>query len=109
MRSLEELCHVWLLLQQSSKISKLWLILDTTRPPRVLEENGQSYWFTDRESMEEDIKHSKFLEYGEYNGHLYGTHLDSIRDVIKQVKQQQTCSRKFLNRLFSGENVCIGL
>lgn len=50
-----------------------------------MEENGQSYWFTDRESMEEDIKNNKFLEYGEYNGHLYGTHLDTIRDVIKQV------------------------
>lgn len=36
--------------------------------------------------MEEDIKHHKFLEYGEYNGNLYGTHLDSIRDVIKQVR-----------------------
>ncbi|XP_074025435.1 MAGUK p55 subfamily member vari isoform X2 [Leptinotarsa decemlineata] len=58
----------------------------TTRPQRVLEENGQSYWFTDRESMEEDIKNNKFLEYGEYNGHLYGTHLDTIRDIIKQGK-----------------------
>ncbi|XP_019867829.1 protein PALS2 isoform X1 [Aethina tumida] len=58
----------------------------TTRPQRVLEENGQSYWFTDRETMEEDIKQAKFLEYGEYNGQLYGTHLDSIRDVIKQGK-----------------------
>lgn len=35
--------------------------------------------------MEEDIKNNKFLEYGEYNGHMYGTHLDTIRDVIKQV------------------------
>jgi guanylate kinase len=52
----------------------------------VLEENGQSYWFTDPETMDDDIKHSKFLEYGEYNGHLYGTHLDAIRDVIKQGK-----------------------
>ncbi|XP_072378740.1 protein PALS2 isoform X2 [Diabrotica undecimpunctata] len=58
----------------------------TTRTPRVLEEAGQSYWFTDREAMEEDIRNHKFLEYGEYNGHLYGTHLDSIRDVIKQGK-----------------------
>jgi guanylate kinase len=58
----------------------------TTRPQRVLEENGQSYWFTDPETMDDDIKHSKFLEYGEYNGHLYGTHLDAIRDVIKQGK-----------------------
>lgn len=59
--------------------------VDTTRPQRVLEENGKNYWFTDRESMEEDIKHHKFLEYGEYSGNFYGTHLDSIREVIKQV------------------------
>ncbi|XP_030748146.1 MAGUK p55 subfamily member 6 isoform X2 [Sitophilus oryzae] len=58
----------------------------TSRPQRVLEENGQTYWFIDREEMEEEIKNNKFLEYGEYNGHLYGTHLDSIRDVIKQGK-----------------------
>ncbi|XP_066254822.1 protein PALS2 isoform X1 [Euwallacea similis] len=58
----------------------------TTRPQRVLEENGQTYWFTDREQMEEDIKNNRFLEYGEYNGHLYGTHLDSIREIIKQGK-----------------------
>ncbi|XP_044753048.1 protein PALS2 isoform X2 [Coccinella septempunctata] len=62
------------------------VIPHTSRPPRVLEENGQSYWFIDRETMEEDIKNNKFLEYGEHNGHLYGTHLDSIRDVIKQGK-----------------------
>nr|XP_023018281.1 MAGUK p55 subfamily member 6 [Leptinotarsa decemlineata] len=62
----------------------------TTRPQRVLEENGQSYWFTDRESMEEDIKNNKFLEYGEYNGHLYGTHLDTIRDIIKQFDRQSS-------------------
>ncbi|XP_019767196.2 protein PALS2 [Dendroctonus ponderosae] len=58
----------------------------TTRPQRVLEENGQTYWFTDRETMQEEIRNNKFLEYGEYNGHLYGTHLDTIRDVIKQGK-----------------------
>ncbi|CAG9858949.1 unnamed protein product [Phyllotreta striolata] len=58
----------------------------TSRPPRVLEEAGQSYWFADREKMDEDIRNHKFLEYGEYNGHIYGTHLDSIRDVIRQGK-----------------------
>lgn len=60
---------------------------DTSRPPRVLEENGNNYWFTDREEMEEEIRQNNFLEYGEHNGHLYGTHLDSIRDVIKDGKQ----------------------
>lgn len=58
----------------------------TSRPPRVLEENGQTYWFAERAEMEEEIKNHKFLEYGEYNGHLYGTHLDTIREVIKQGK-----------------------
>ncbi|KAF5308813.1 hypothetical protein FQR65_LT06046 [Abscondita terminalis] len=58
----------------------------TSRPPRVLEENGQTYWFAERSEMEEEIKNHKFLEYGEYNGHLYGTHLDTIRDIIKQGK-----------------------
>nr|XP_022911662.1 MAGUK p55 subfamily member 6 isoform X2 [Onthophagus taurus] len=58
----------------------------TTRQQRVLEENGQSYWFVSREEMENDIKHHKFLEYGEYNGNFYGTHLDSIRDVINSGK-----------------------
>ncbi|KAI5742410.1 hypothetical protein M8J77_006990 [Diaphorina citri] len=54
----------------------------TTRPMRELEENGQNYWFTSREVMERDIQDHKFLEHGEHNGHLYGTHLDSIREVI---------------------------
>lgn len=58
--------------------------VDTSRPPRVLEENGKNYWFMDREDMEREIRENKFLENGEYNGNLYGTHLDSIRDVIKQ-------------------------
>ncbi|XP_050427061.1 protein PALS2 [Adelges cooleyi] len=58
----------------------------TTRPQRELEENGQNYWFVDREQMEHDIHEHKFLEYGEHGGHFYGTNLDSIRDVINQGK-----------------------
>lgn len=34
--------------------------------------------------MEREIRENRFLENGEYNGNMYGTHLDSIRDVIKQ-------------------------
>ncbi|XP_047544531.1 protein PALS2 isoform X2 [Vanessa atalanta] len=58
----------------------------TSRPPRPLEENGMSYWFVSREEMERDAHAGRFLEYGEHNGHLYGTHLDSIRAVIKEGK-----------------------
>lgn len=52
----------------------------------MLEENGRGYWFIDRETMEEEIREHKFLEYGDHNGHLYGSKLDSIRDVIRQGK-----------------------
>ncbi|XP_035774224.1 MAGUK p55 subfamily member 6-like isoform X2 [Anopheles albimanus] len=58
----------------------------TSRQPRPLEESGKAYWFTDREEMEQDIRENKFLEFGEHHGNLYGTHLDSIRDVIRQGK-----------------------
>lgn len=51
-----------------------------------MEENGKNYWFMDREDMEREIHENKFLENGDYNGNLYGTHLDSIRNVIKQGK-----------------------
>lgn len=59
-------------------------LLDTSRPPRPLEENGKGYWFVDREDMEEEVRLNNFLESGEHNGNLYGTHLDSIRNVIKE-------------------------
>ncbi|RZF38043.1 hypothetical protein LSTR_LSTR006442 [Laodelphax striatellus] len=58
----------------------------TSRPQRELEENGRNYWFLEREAMEKEIREHKFLEYGEHNGHLYGTSLDSIRDVVHQGK-----------------------
>jgi len=62
------------------------VVVDTSRTPRVLEENGRGYWFIDRETMEEDIRQHKFLEYGDHNGNLYGTKLDTIRDIIRQGK-----------------------
>lgn len=36
--------------------------------------------------MEREVRENNLLESGEHNGNLYGTHLDSIRDVIKQGK-----------------------
>lgn len=58
----------------------------TSRPQRELEENGKSYWFFTREELEKEIREHRMLEYGEHNGHLYGTSLESIRDVIKDGK-----------------------
>lgn len=36
--------------------------------------------------MENDIRNHKFFEYGEHKGHIYGTTLDSIREVINDGK-----------------------
>lgn len=73
----------------------------TTREPRVLEEDGQSYWFKDRFTFDDEIKKNQFLEYGDYNGNIYGTHLNTIRDVIKQGKMcvldSSPASLKFLH------------
>lgn len=63
-----------------------FLLIVTSRPCRELEEDGKNYRFLDREEMESQIKQHKFLEYGEHNGNLYGTSLDSIRNVISKGK-----------------------
>lgn len=54
----------------------------TSRLPRDGEEDKVHYHFVTREQMEEDIIAGKYLEYGEYDGALYGTKLDSIREII---------------------------
>lgn len=69
-----------------SKILTNFHILVTSRPRREYEDDGKNYWFVDRELMEQEIRQHKFLEYGEHNGHLYGTSIDSIWDVINQGK-----------------------
>nr|CAG4643809.1 EOG090X032R [Lepidurus arcticus] len=58
----------------------------TSRPMRELEDDGMGYWFVSREDMEIDIRNHQYLEYGEHNGHIYGTKLDSIRNIIRQGK-----------------------
>ncbi|XP_064598047.1 protein PALS2-like [Liolophura sinensis] len=58
----------------------------TSRAPRAGEEHGKGYYFTDRETMQKDIANDMYLEYGEFNGNLYGTHLDTIHEVIKSGK-----------------------
>lgn len=78
-----------------------FVVLDTSRPPRPLEENGKGYWFVDREDMEQEIRENSFLENGEHNGNLYGTHLDSVRNVVKEGSTMSNfCSLSKLISLF---------
>ncbi|KPM02349.1 MAGUK p55 subfamily member 6-like protein [Sarcoptes scabiei] len=55
----------------------------TSRPIRGDEIDGKNYFFISREQMEKDIVEGKYLEYGEYQGHLYGTKLETMRHVIR--------------------------
>uniref|UniRef100_A0A803JWK3 Uncharacterized protein n=1 Tax=Xenopus tropicalis TaxID=8364 RepID=A0A803JWK3_XENTR len=59
----------------------------TTRPKRDYEVDGRDYHFvSSREKMEKDIQSHKFIEAGQYNGHLYGTSVQSVREVAEQGK-----------------------
>lgn len=58
----------------------------TSRPIREGEQDGKVYHFVKREIMEAEIIDNQYLECGDYQGHLYGTKLDSIRAVIRSGK-----------------------
>eukprot|EP00079_Xenopus_tropicalis_P013771 XP_002942921.2 PREDICTED: disks large homolog 4 isoform X2 [Xenopus tropicalis] len=63
----------------------------TTRPKRDYEVDGRDYHFvSSREKMEKDIQSHKFIEAGQYNGHLYGTSVQSVREVAEQVSAPPT-------------------
>lgn len=43
---------------------------------------GREYLFVSREKMESDIECGKFIEHGEFKGHLYGTSGESVKTII---------------------------
>ncbi|XP_016325541.1 disks large homolog 4-like [Sinocyclocheilus anshuiensis] len=57
----------------------------TTRPKREYEVDSRDYHFVlSREQMEKDIQSHRFIEAGQYNNHLYGTSVQSVRQVAEQ-------------------------
>uniref|UniRef100_H2ZDM4 Uncharacterized protein n=1 Tax=Ciona savignyi TaxID=51511 RepID=H2ZDM4_CIOSA len=59
----------------------------TTRERRENEENGRDYHFVEsREKMEADIQNHFFIEAGQYNENLYGTSVQSVKDVAEKNK-----------------------
>ncbi|KAJ8374367.1 hypothetical protein SKAU_G00049470 [Synaphobranchus kaupii] len=59
----------------------------TTRPKRDYEVDARDYHFViSREQMEKDIQDHKFIEAGQYNNHLYGTSVQSVREVSEKGK-----------------------
>uniref|UniRef100_A0AAZ3QH45 Discs large homolog 1-like protein n=1 Tax=Oncorhynchus tshawytscha TaxID=74940 RepID=A0AAZ3QH45_ONCTS len=59
----------------------------TTRLKRDYEVDARDYHFVvSREQMEKDIQDHKFIEAGQYNNHLYGTSIQSVREVAEKGK-----------------------
>ncbi|XP_075901299.1 disks large homolog 1 isoform X2 [Nelusetta ayraudi] len=59
----------------------------TTRPRRDYEVDGRDYHFmASRELMEREIQEHKFIEAGQYNNHLYGTSIQSVKEVADKGK-----------------------
>ncbi|XP_057194291.1 MAGUK p55 subfamily member 4 [Triplophysa rosa] len=54
----------------------------TTRPPKCHEESGREYHFVSKEQFDNMICNRRFIEFGEFKGHLYGTSVDAVKDVL---------------------------
>uniref|UniRef100_A0A3B4H5V7 Peripheral plasma membrane protein CASK n=3 Tax=Haplochromini TaxID=319058 RepID=A0A3B4H5V7_9CICH len=60
------------------------IIGNTTRPPKKDEENGKNYYFVSHEQMMQDISNNDYLEYGSHEDAMYGTRLETIRQIHAQ-------------------------
>lgn len=56
-------------------------LIDTTRPPKPSEEDGKNYYFVTHEKMMDDISSNKYLEYGTHEDAMYGTKLETIKQI----------------------------
>lgn len=67
---------------------------DTTRSRREYEVNGRDYHFVEsREEMERAIQNHMFIEAGQYNENLYGTSVQSVKEVAEKVSISRLKSR----------------
>ncbi|XP_016304670.1 MAGUK p55 subfamily member 4 isoform X2 [Sinocyclocheilus anshuiensis] len=58
----------------------------TTRPPKCHEGSGREYHFISREQFDSMVCNLRFIEFGELRGHLYGTSVDAVKDVLASGK-----------------------
>ncbi|XP_060941550.1 55 kDa erythrocyte membrane protein [Limanda limanda] len=58
----------------------------TTRPQRKDEENGQEYYFISNDAMTKCITGNELLEYGSFQGNMFGTKLETIQKIHEQEK-----------------------
>jgi len=55
----------------------------TSRSRREGEQEGREYHFVKRDIIQKDVDRGAYVEWGEYNNNLYGTSVQSVRDIIR--------------------------
>lgn len=76
--------------------NNVWVSIScTSRDKRGREQDGVDYFFLSEQEFRDKIARDEFLEYAEYNNHLYGTPKDKIKeqldkgiDVILEIEVQ---------------------
>lgn len=58
------------------------IISDTTRPPRIGEQNGIDYYFLSEDIVKNKIKQNDYLEYSYFRKWFYGTDKNAIQNGI---------------------------
>ena len=67
-------------------MSVQFFLADTTREKRDYEVDHRDYHFVaSREEMERAIQNHMFIEAGQYNENLYGTSVQSVKEVAEKV------------------------
>lgn len=59
---------------------------DTTRLPKKNEEEGKEYHFISTEEMTRSISANEFLEFGSYQGNMFGTKFETVHRIHEQNK-----------------------
>lgn len=58
----------------------------TSRSPRIGENHGKDYYFTDNETFEHKIKNNDFLEWARVHGNYYGTGKSEVEEILHSGK-----------------------
>lgn len=58
----------------------------TSRSPRIGENHGKDYYFTDNETFENKIKNNDFLEWACVHGNYYGTEKSEVEKILHSGK-----------------------
>ncbi|KAJ1948890.1 guanylate kinase [Linderina pennispora] len=61
-------------------------VSNTTRQPRAGEVDGKDYHFLTREQFIAAVNNNEFIEHAEFSGNMYGTTIQSVKDVATSGK-----------------------